>query len=358
MVVSDTSSEREPAALFLLSIETGEKRRITSPPQKTIGDVWPAFSPDGHVLVFVRVAYFRQDLYALELSNDVRPVRDPKRLTFAKAFNRQPAWTADGRSIVYVSGESPHHPSLWRMTLKNPLGPRAPLRQLPLADANWPAISRQGRLVYGRRIWDFDIWRLELGGSGRRERLPSNSTRLEHTPQYSPDGKRIAFASDRSGSHEIWVCGGDGSHPVKLTSFGGPYLSSPSWSPDGRETAGGSISVQSGVEMRRSGKFRWAGVLQSRSQRQAANGDWNPWTEGSSTTGSTAQCGAPMRTAVRRRELSHCVTRKILKWSSKGFTSRRRRSHQPSSSSTSRREKQRPLPNTAKAEATRAEATR
>jgi Tol biopolymer transport system component/DNA-binding winged helix-turn-helix (wHTH) protein len=238
IALSDTSSEGEPAALFLLSVETGEKRRATSPPRNTMGDLWPAISPDGHVLVFVRALDgLRQDLYALGLSNDLRPVGDPKRLTFAKPHNRQPAWSADGRSIVYVSGESPHHPSLWRIAIRNPLGPAGPPEQLPLVDANWPAISRRGRLVYGRRFWDFDIWRLELGGSGRRERLPSNSTRLEHAPQYSPDGNRIAFASDRSGSHEIWVCGADGCSPVKLTSFGGPYLSGPVWSPDGRRLA-------------------------------------------------------------------------------------------------------------------------
>ena len=237
IVVSDTSSEREAAALFLLSTETGEKRRVTSPPQNTIADAWPAISPDGHVLVFVRSSDFRRDIYALELSNDLRPVGDPKRITFSKPYNTQPVWSADGRSIVFASFESPHQSSLWRMTLKTPLGPAASLLQLPLPDARWPAISRHGRLVYGRASFDYDIWRLELGGSGRRERLPSNSTRLEHTPQYSPDGNRIAFASDRSGTHEIWVCAGDGSRPVKLTSFGGPYVTSPVWSPDGRRLA-------------------------------------------------------------------------------------------------------------------------
>lgn len=64
-----------------------------------------------------------------------------------------------------------------------------------------------------------------------------NSTRLDHTPQYSPDGSRIAFASDRSGSHEIWTCDADGSNAAKLTSFGGPYVAAPAWSPDGRRIA-------------------------------------------------------------------------------------------------------------------------
>jgi Tol biopolymer transport system component len=67
--------------------------------------------------------------------------------------------------------------------------------------------------------------------------MPMNSTRLDHVPQYSPDGKRIAFASNRSGSHEIWLCDADGSNVVKLTSFGGPYVAGPAWSPDGRRIA-------------------------------------------------------------------------------------------------------------------------
>jgi dipeptidyl aminopeptidase/acylaminoacyl peptidase len=54
-------------------------------------------------------------------------------------------------------------------------------------------------------------------------------------PRYSPDGTRIAFASNRSGSHEIWTCNSDGSGTMQLTSFGGPMTTGPYWSPDGRQ---------------------------------------------------------------------------------------------------------------------------
>jgi TolB protein len=56
-------------------------------------------------------------------------------------------------------------------------------------------------------------------------------------PQFSPDGKRIVFASQRSGAWEIWVCNSDGSGPVQLTFFQGPNVTTPRWSPDGGQIA-------------------------------------------------------------------------------------------------------------------------
>jgi dipeptidyl aminopeptidase/acylaminoacyl peptidase len=55
--------------------------------------------------------------------------------------------------------------------------------------------------------------------------------------QFSPDGKRIAYTSDRSGNYEIWVATGDGQTPVQLTNFGGALTGMPRWSPDGTQIA-------------------------------------------------------------------------------------------------------------------------
>jgi len=107
-----------------------------------------------------------------------------------------------------------------------------------------PTISKQGRLAYSTSTLEANIWRLELNG-GRPSVKPATkliaSTHLDHTPEYSPDGKRIAFASNRSGSHEIWVSNSDGSGSMQLTSFGGVYyVGAPHWSPDGRQIYFGS----------------------------------------------------------------------------------------------------------------------
>jgi Tol biopolymer transport system component len=100
-----------------------------------------------------------------------------------------------------------------------------------------PAISRQGRVAYAQHATVANIWRLDLSRRQRVANMPMNSTLLDHVPQYSPDGKRIAFASNRSGRNEIYLCDSDGSNTVKLTSFGGPYVANPAWSPDGQRIA-------------------------------------------------------------------------------------------------------------------------
>jgi Tol biopolymer transport system component len=75
------------------------------------------------------------------------------------------------------------------------------------------------------------------------------STQDDVDPQFSPDGRRIVFVSERSGHDEIWVCNSDGLSPLQLTSFQGPTVTTPRWSPDGRRIAfdsdakGGSFDI-------------------------------------------------------------------------------------------------------------------
>ncbi|HSE26124.1 MAG TPA: hypothetical protein VLB68_30930, partial [Pyrinomonadaceae bacterium] len=70
-------------------------------------------------------------------------------------------------------------------------------------------------------------------GKGSAELKLISSTHTDANPQYSADGSRIAFASDRSGHSEIWVCSSDGSSPIQLTTLES-FAGSPQWFPDGR----------------------------------------------------------------------------------------------------------------------------
>ena len=56
---------------------------------------------------------------------------------------------------------------------------------------------------------------------------------FDSQPSYSPDGKRIAFVSDRDGAENLWVANADGSTPRPLTKDKQSLFASPSWTPDG-----------------------------------------------------------------------------------------------------------------------------
>jgi Tol biopolymer transport system component len=64
-------------------------------------------------------------------------------------------------------------------------------------------------------------------------RKPVPSSGQDVFPQYSPDGKKLAFHSDRGGTVQIWTCNLDNSGCLQLTSIAGSSQGSPRWSPDG-----------------------------------------------------------------------------------------------------------------------------
>jgi Serine/threonine protein kinase len=244
LVISDRASPKEPAGLFLLAIDTGEKRRLTSPPSQVRGDRCPAFSPDGRTLAFSRAVDIMDDLYLLAVSDRLKAVGEAKRIELGNLSGYAPAWTEDGREIVFWNARQS---GLWRIDVSGSEGRSAEPQRLAALGVSGtsPAISRRGhRLAYTSFSAHFSIWRIAApGGSKARDEKSAGSvpfiysTRDDTSPEFSPDGKRIAFWSNRSGNQEIWVCGSDGSSPVKLTSFDGPLVSTPRWSPDGGRIA-------------------------------------------------------------------------------------------------------------------------
>jgi len=232
LVVTDRNSDSEALGLFLLSVESGERQRLTSAPDQRFVDSDPAFSPDGGTLAFIREVGFVSDVYLLALSEDFQPIGEPKRLTFENQPTFRPIWTSDGREIIFSSG-SFLSPSVFRISVAS--GKPQPLAGVG-EDGSEAAIShRTLRLVYTRELLDANIWRVEIPGPHEKRSSPEKlifSTRLEGDPQFSPDGKRIVFNSNRTGNFQIWICNSDGSHPSKLTSLGGSHFGSARWSPD------------------------------------------------------------------------------------------------------------------------------
>src|SRR6266496_5189976 len=232
LAVPDKNSQQQPFSIYSISTETGEKTKLTSPPAGSVGDLFPAFSTDQKTLAFVRsVSIAAADIYLLPLGGG-----EPKRLTFDNTSIRGLSWTSDGKEIVFASRRGGSTYNLWKTSITEATPERLTNSE---RDIYSPTISRQGnRLSYTQSMMDANIWRIGLHGSRRQADLPLeliSSTQEDNGPQYSPDGKKIVFASRRSGSYEIWMCEGDGSNPRQLTNMGGPLTGTPRWSPDSRQ---------------------------------------------------------------------------------------------------------------------------
>jgi len=233
MACVEQRSKHEPPNIFLFSPESGYRRTLTSPAAPDFWDGHPAFSPDSQTVAFIRsTSDWTKDIYLVSVTGG-----EPKRLTFDNVSLFRLAWTADGREIVYSSTRAGGDYSLWRISASGGTPERSAVGShwVPMV-----AISRRGnRLAYVQWSGDFNIYRIDVSGSTGSGKPPvklTPSTRLDSSPQYSPDGKRIVFQSDRSGSGEIWMCNSDGSNFVQVTSLG-KTAGTPRWSPDGQQIA-------------------------------------------------------------------------------------------------------------------------
>jgi Tol biopolymer transport system component len=122
-------------------------------------------------------------------------------------------WTSDSREIVFSAAVGAGaRRRLWRTSAS-----RASAELLTIGGefALNPTISSQGNgVIYTELINSCGIWQIDLAGSKGISSHPLiSSTQVENSPQFSPDGKKVVFASTRTGSYEIWTCDSDGGNP-------------------------------------------------------------------------------------------------------------------------------------------------
>jgi Tol biopolymer transport system component len=236
LAMVDRESPDEPNAIFLLSFETGEKRRLTTPPKGQLGENCPRFSPDGRTVAFVREGVFgKSDIFLIPMDGG-----EMRRLTTDNGITLGLDWAADGQSVIFAAARAGRTDwmSLWRVPATGG-EPEA----LGVGDpGRLPAVSLHGnRLCYVKSETGWDIWRVGGPAAGEEDRKPVrfiSSTQYENFPEYSPDGRQILFGSYRTGSDEIWICDSDGTNPRQLTQFkrpGGALTAA--WSPDGNQIA-------------------------------------------------------------------------------------------------------------------------
>jgi Tol biopolymer transport system component len=233
LLVAGSETRNQSNRILRVAIDSGEVRTVASLDDGSEGYTQPTVSADGSTLATVH----HHGVGSIELLSLTKTFEagSQRKLELPGIDARFLTWAADGRDLIFSLVQSNPLP-LYRLSVSS--GAVQPLAWTGPGSLD-PAVAVQGhRLAYVRAYRDTNIWRLSLEGDRRRqpalEKLASSSFR-EVYPHYSPDGKRLVFYSNRSGSVQIWTADADGSRAVQLTSMDPLAISgSPRWSPDGQ----------------------------------------------------------------------------------------------------------------------------
>ena len=227
--------------IYLVPVVNGGDPRPLIASLPGVADFLPAFSPDGRQLAYASCnhapaagvpVWTRCEIHLVEV-DDARATSTPRRLTNQTPFISSVSWTRDGTGVIF-SGEDQLAGALQTLFRVSADGTHPPERiEISSINAFSPATaSSRDRLAFTRTSEDTDIYRLEVG---RPAQLLVGSTFEEIEPRLSQDGRRLVFASRRSGDTiDIWMADADGSGVQLLARGPSTVQGSPYWSPDGR----------------------------------------------------------------------------------------------------------------------------
>jgi serine/threonine protein kinase/WD40 repeat protein len=220
--------------LFSVSPEGGEVHQLTNPAAG--GDFSPSISPDGGMLAFVRrTSTFNSGVFVAPLNRDGTSAGAAKQITSGVWDISTLDWTADGREILFAGSAGSGNSALWRIARDGGTPTRFPAPTMVSAQ---PSVARQsGRMIYVTRQIETKINKMQLGERTGEPVPMIESDGDQRDLGVAPNGERIAFVSNRTGSKEIWIANSDGSDQTQLTFFNGPSVGSPRWSPDGKQIA-------------------------------------------------------------------------------------------------------------------------
>jgi serine/threonine-protein kinase len=193
----------------------------------------PRFSPDGR-RVAVTIEESGSQTWLYDVARETLT-----RVTFQGNINLMGAWTPDGKRIGFQSSRDGVPNVFWQLADGSSGLERLTTSEYAQFPSSW---SKDGQLMAFIEITPatgYDIWVMRMGdpaaGSGqvRKAQLFLQTPFNESAPQFSPDGRWLAYISDESGRFEIYVQPYPGSGGKwQISTEGG---TEPAWNPNGRE---------------------------------------------------------------------------------------------------------------------------
>jgi TolB protein len=209
------SYQKDAMELWLLDLASGKSRQLS---EGGAVNVEPRWSPDGKRIAYVSTAYnkrfhiFTTEFAGGRLSNIARLTQETKSTLpryYYAAYDTEihPIWSRDSEEILFVSNRGHIYGTggFWRMKAKAGAEPH----EIHYEETTWkarPDFSPDGtKIVYSSylgRQWH-QIWLMPANGG---DAFPISYGDWDETyVRWSPDGKQLAFISNRSGNTEIWV---------------------------------------------------------------------------------------------------------------------------------------------------------
>jgi eukaryotic-like serine/threonine-protein kinase len=201
----------------------------------------PRWSPDDGSIAYLHSREnWADDIYVVASTGG-----SPRQVTNDNTLMGGFAWLADGSRLVYSTARGStalYLPTMHLWTI-SPAG--TDLQQVTYGEAGDenPDVDHAGRIVVSRRHMKFDIWKFPVDGTPadnvRSAVRITHQTGQVQTPSLSPDDREMVYLSDNGGHGNLWVmelASGE-THQITYEKDPGTVMGVPVWSPDGKSIA-------------------------------------------------------------------------------------------------------------------------
>ena len=224
--------------IYVMDVDGGNLQNLSN---NLDNDKDPSWSPDGKRIAFMSDRDGNYEIYVMDADGG-----NPQNLTNSPHYDSSPSWSPDGKRIAFASDRE-KTPLIFDIYVMDADGsdPQK-LTENPMDDTD-PSWSPDGKRIVFRARRDghfenkfaitYEIYVMDV--DGRNQQRLTENRKNDWSPSWSPDGERIAFASDRKGefeNFEIYVMDVDGGNQQRLTN-NRVWDMDPSWSPDGKRIA-------------------------------------------------------------------------------------------------------------------------